>query len=148
MGSPIPSSNRSVKNLSIALLVVASAASAQRLVPDPAFARLPGPTLRIVDSLKIDLQGMKIEPALYPFPAPKGGLILYAQWSSVWGLDSLGRRQWSKGWRNSDEDRNNRDRPEVGEVTAVGWDANGTWVSDAAWGQIALLDQYGNVSKS
>src|SRR4029079_10376097 len=92
--------------------------------------------------------GMKIEPALYPFPAPKGGLILYAQWSSVWGLDSLGKRQWSKGWRNSDEDRNNRDRPEVGEVTAVGWDANGTWVSDAAWGQIALLDQYGNVSKS
>src|SRR6185436_1117682 len=32
--------------------------------------------------------------------------------------------------------------------TAVGWDANGTWVSDAAWGQIALLDQYGNVTKS
>jgi hypothetical protein len=137
-----------VKNLSIALLLTASAASAQRLVPDPAFARLPGPTLRIADSLKIDLQKLKIEPALYPFPAPNGGLILYAQWSSVWGFDSLGKRQWSKGWSNNDNDRNRKDRPEVGEVTAVGWDANGTWVSDAAWSQIALLDQYGNVAKS
>jgi len=92
---------------------------------------------------------LKIEPALYPFPAPKNGLILYAQWSSVWGFDSTGKRLWSKGWRNDGADKNSRaDRPEVGEVTAVGWDANGTWVSDAAWQQIALLDQYGNVTKS
>jgi hypothetical protein len=138
-----------VKNLFVAFLLAASAASAQRLVPDPAFARLPGQQLRITDSLKIDLQGLKIEPALYPFPAPKGGLILYAQWSSVWGFDSLGKRLWSKGWNNNDRDKTDRaNRPEVGEVTAVGWDDKGVWVSDAAWAQIALLDQYGNVAKS
>jgi hypothetical protein len=137
-----------VKSLSLAFLLAASAASAQRLVPDPAFARLPGPTLRIADSLRIDTQKLKIEPPLYPFAAAKGGLILYAQWSSVWGFDSLGRRQWSKGWNRDNDNGNRKDRPEVGEVTAVGWDANGTWVSDAAWGQVALLDQYGNVTKS
>ena len=138
-----------MKNLSIALLLTASVASAQRLVPDPAFARLPGATLRVADSLKIDLQKLKIEPPLHPFPAPKGGLMVYAQWSSVWGFDSLGKRLWSKGWSNNGNDKNNQtDKPEVGEVTAVGWDAKGTWVSDAAWSQIAILDQYGNATKS
>lgn len=142
--------------LSIALLLAtlplgqASVAAAQRLTPDPAFARLPGTPLRIADSLKIDLKGLKIEPPLYVFPGPKKGLILYAQWRSVWSFDSLGRRLWSKGYSWDDRDRTDRrDRPEVGEVTALGWDANGSmWVSDAAWGQVALLDQYGNVTKS
>ncbi len=138
-----------MKKLSIALLFLASAANAQRLVPDPAFARLPGTPLRIVDSLKIDLKGLKIEPPLYLFPAPKKGLILYAQWRAVWSFDSLGKRLWSKSYNWDDRDRTDkRDRPEVGEVTAVGWDANGVWVSDAAWEQVALLDQYGNVDKS
>ena len=148
--SPVPLSNPSVKNLSLALLVVASTASAQRLVPDPAFAKLPGPTLRIADSLKIDVQGLKIEPPLYVFPAPKGGIMLYAQWRSVWAFDSLGKRLWSKShsWGPDGDRTDQRDKSEVGEVTAVGWDANGTWVSDAAWQQIALLDQYGNVTKS
>src|SRR5690349_10242926 len=108
-------------------MIAASTASAQRLVPDPAFARLPGAPLRIVDSLKIDLKGLKIEPALYPFPAPKNGLILYAQWSSVWAFDSTGKRLWSKGWGNDNDKKAETDRPQVGEVTAVGWDANGTW---------------------
>jgi hypothetical protein len=133
-----------VHKLSIALLFAASAASAQRLVPDPALARLPGPQLRIVDSLRIDLVTNKLEPPLSVIPGPKGGAIVYAQWRSVTSFDSLGRRLWSKG-----QDRNNeQDRREVGEITAFGWDANGMWVSDAAWAQIALLDQYGNVTKS
>jgi hypothetical protein len=138
-----------VKNLFIAFLLAASTASAQRLTPDPEFARLPGPALRIADSLKIDVQKLKIEPPLYLYPAPKGGLILYAQWRSVWSFDSLGRRLWSKSHSWSDEDKKDRrDRSEVGEVTAVGWDEKGMWVSDAAWQQVALLDQYGNVTKS
>ena len=130
--------------LSIALLLAASTAGAQRLVPDPAFARLPGPTLRIADSTRIDVQAAKLEPPLYVYPGPKGGLIVYAQWRSVWSFDSLGRRLWSKGHDN--ESRG--DRREVGEVTAFGWDAKEMWVSDAAWSQIALLDQYGNVTNS
>lgn len=138
-----------MKNLSIALLFVASAASAQRLIPDPAFSRLPGPTLRVADSLKIDVQKLKIEPPLYPFPGPKGSLILYAQWRSVWSFDSLGRRLWSKthGWGDNGK-VDQRDRSEIGEVTALGWDAKGMWVSDAAYGQVALLDQYGNATRS
>jgi hypothetical protein len=146
---PIQQSNQSVKNLSIALLLVASTAAAQRLVPDPAFARLPGPTLRIADSLKIDVQKLKIEPPLYPFAGPKNSLILYAQWRSVWAFDSTGKRLWSKSHSWNDNDKTDRrDRSEIGEVTAIGWDANGIWVSDAAWGQVALLDQYGNSTKS
>ena len=126
----------------IALAVAASVASAQRLTPDPAFARLPGSQLRIADSLRIDIKTAKLEPPLYVFPGPKSGLIVYAQWRSVTSFDSLGRRLWSKGHNQEGE------RREVGEVTAFGWDANETWVSDAAWSQIALLDQYGNVTKS
>ena len=130
--------------LSIALLFTASAASAQRLVPDPGLARLPGPQLRIVDSARVDLLTNKLEPPLTVIPGPKGGVVVYAQWRSVTSFDSLGRRLWSKG-----QDRNNeQDRREVGEITAFGWDAKEMWVSDAAWGQIALLDQYGNVTKS
>jgi hypothetical protein len=138
-----------VKKLSIALLFAISAAQAQRLVPDPAFARLPGPALRVTDSLKIDVQGLKIEPPLYLFPGPKKSLILYAQWRSVWSFDSLGKRLWSKTHSWGDNDKTDRrDRSEIGEVSAVGWDASGTWVADGAWRQIALLDEYGNVSKS
>ena len=150
MRSPTHQSNSSVKKLSIALLLAASIAQGQRLVPDPAFASLPGPPLRIADSLKIDVQGLKIEPPLYLFPGPKGGLLVYAQWRSVWSFDSLGKRLWSKTHSWGDNDKTDRrDRSEVGEVTAVGWDKNNEmWVSDAAWGQIALLDQYGNVTKS
>src|ERR1043165_9554553 len=100
IGLSIQSSNWSVKNLSIAALVVAVVASpvhAQRLVPDPGFARLPGPELRIADSIRIDVQKLKIEAPLYLFPAPKGGLVIYAQWRSVWAFDSTGKRLWSKG---------------------------------------------------
>jgi hypothetical protein len=138
-----------VKKPFIALLLAASTASAQRLVSDPGFAKLPGASLRIADSLEIDVQKLKIEPPLYLFPGPNKGLIVYAQWRAVWSFDSLGRRLWSKGYSNADAGRNGRsDRPQVGEVTAFGWDAKGMWVSDAAWEQIALLDQYGNVTRS
>jgi hypothetical protein len=133
----------------IALLVAVSlpfgqgrVASAQRLTPDPALSRLPGPALRIADSLRIDLKTARLEPPLNVFPGPKGGLIVYAQWRSVTSFDSLGKRLWSKGHNQDGE------RRELAEVTAFGWDAKETWVSDAAWSQIALLDEYGNVTKS
>jgi hypothetical protein len=131
-----------VKKLSIALLLAASSAAAQR-ASDPGFARLPGPTLRIADSIRIDTKVAKLENPITVFPGPKGGLIVYSQWRSVTAFDSLGRRSWSKG-----DDQ--RDRREVAEVTAFGWRGDGTemWVSDAAWSQIALLDRYGNVTKS
>jgi hypothetical protein len=130
-----------VHKLPVALLLAASAASAQqRLGPDPAFAKLPGPALRIRDSLQLDLKANKIEPPLTMFPGPKGSLVVYSAWRAVTAFDSLGRRQWSKG-----SDRRERD---IGEVTAVGWDAEGMWVSDAAIEQVAQLDPYGNVTKS
>jgi hypothetical protein len=129
-----------VNKLSIALLLAASSVAAQRLTPDPAFARLPGNPIRIADSLRLDLKAAKLEPPLNVFPGPRGGLVVYAQWQSVSFFDSLGKRMWSKGKEN--------EKREVGDVTAVGWDANGMWVSDAQWSQIALLDQYGNVTKS
>ncbi len=136
-----------MNKLSIALLAAVTAtapAAAQRLVPDPAFAKLPGPSLRIADSTRVDLQTNKLEPPLNVIPGPKGGVVVYAQWRSVTSFDSAGKRLWSKG-----QDRNNPDdRREVGEITAFGWDAKEMWVSDAQWGQIALLDQYGNVTKS
>lgn len=130
-----------MQKLSIALLFVASAAAAQRAVPDPGFARLPGRPLRIVDSTRIDTRAAKIETPLYLFSAPKGGVVVYSQWRAVTAFDSLGRRQWSQG-------TGQEDRREVGEITAFGWKGNEMWVSDAAWTQIALLDQYGNVTKS
>ena len=130
-----------MKKLSFALLLVASSATAQR-ASDPGFARLPGPTLRIADSLRIDTRAAKLENPLTVFPGPKGGLIVYSQWRAVTAFDSLGRRIWSKGDERSSE------RREVAEVTAFGWRGNEMWVSDAAWSQIALLDQYGNVTKS
>ena len=132
-----------MKKLSIALLLIAGAAAAQRK-SDPGFARLPGPALRIADSLRIDTKVAKLENPITVFPGPKGGLIVYSQWRAVTAFDSLGRRIWSKG------DERNFDRREVAEVTAFGWKGDGSemWVSDAAWSQIALLDQYGNVTKS
>lgn len=119
------------------LLVVASAAAAQ--TGDPGFARLPGSTLRVADSIRIDVKQAKLENPMTIFPGPKGGLIVYSQWRAVTGFDSLGRRLWSQSSQN---------KREIADVTAFGWRGHEMWVSDAAWTQIALLDQYGNVTKS
>jgi hypothetical protein len=126
--------------LPLILCLAAAPALAQK--SDPGFARLPGPVLHVADSLTIDLKKAKLENPMTVFPGPKGGLIVYAQWQNVMAFDSLGRRIWSQS-------RNDRsERPEIAEVTAFGWNREGMWVSDAAWTQIALLDQYGNVTKS
>lgn len=126
--------------LSVALCFAASSALAQK--SDPAFARLPGPVLRIADSVRIDVRAARLENPMTIYPGPKGSLVVYAQWRNVMAFDSLGRRLWSQ---RRDE---RRDNAEIAEVTAVGWNGDQMWVSDAAWTQIALLDQYGNVTKS
>ena len=126
--------------LSLALCLAASSAFAQK--SDPAFARLPGPVLRIADSVRIDVKAARLENPMTIYPGPKGSLVVYAQWRNVMAFDSLGRRLWSQ---RRDE---RRDNAEIAEVTAVGWNGDQMWVSDAAWTQIALLDPYGNVTKS
>jgi hypothetical protein len=138
MGHP---PNDFVMKLSIALLLAAGTASAQRLVPEAGFARLPGPTLKLADSARIDMKKYRIEPPLTLFAGPKGGIVVYSQWRSVTAFDSLARRRWSQG-------SDNNDKREVADVTAFGWNAGGMWVSDAAWEQVALLDDYGNVTRS
>lgn len=124
-----------------ALLIAGSAAIAQKPIDDPAFVRLPGPALKIADSLRIDVKQAKLETPLTLFPGPKGGLVVYSQWSTVTAFDSLGRRIWG----SEKPERGSRD---IAEISAFGWRGNQMWVSDAAFSQIALLDQYGNVEKS
>lgn len=126
------------------LLVAASAAAAQKPSSDPAFARLPGPVLRIADSVRIDAKQAKLENPLTLFPGPRGGLIVYSQWWTVTAFDSSGRRLWG----NAKADRQQRSEREIAEITAFGWRGNEQWASDAGYGQIALLDQFGNVTKS
>jgi hypothetical protein len=130
------------QNMRIALALCVAASSALAQKSDPAFARLPGPVLRIADSVRIDVKAARLENPMTIYPGPKGSLIVYAQWRNVMAFDSLGRRLWSQ---RRDE---RRDNAEIAEVTAVGWNGDQMWVSDAAWTQIALLDQYGNVTKS
>ncbi|MEO5568525.1 MAG: hypothetical protein ABIR92_08535 [Gemmatimonadaceae bacterium] len=126
------------------LLVAASTAVAQKPVSDPGFARLPGPALRTADSIRIDVKQAKLENPLTLFPGPRGGLIVYSQWGTVTAFDSAGRRLWG----NAQVDRQQRREREIAEITAFGWRGNEQWASDAAFGQIALLDQFGNVTKS
>lgn len=126
------------------LIVATSTAVAQKPSADPAFARLPGPQLRIADSIRIDVKQAKLENPLTLFPGPKGGLIVYSQWWTVSAFDSLGRRVWG----NAQADRQQRQDREIAEITAFGWRGNEQWASDAGYGQIALLDQFGNVTKS
>lgn len=123
--------------LILILIASGSIVSAQR--PSPDFARLPGPVLRVADSLTIDADKAKLEGALTVFPGPRGGLIVYSQWATVTAFDSTGRRMWG---------HTPKERRELGEVSAFGWRGTEMWVSDASYEQIAMLDQYGNVTKS
>jgi hypothetical protein len=131
-----------VRSLVIALCLIGSAAAAQKPAGPPKrpnLPELPGPKLRITDSLVMDGAKWKFEQQLNVNPGPNGRIIVHVGWTTLAAFDSMGRRLWSK--------EKTRDR-DVGEVTAVGWRGNEMWISDASFSQIALFDQFGNVTKS
>ena len=103
-------------------------------------ARLPGPTLRVIDSLVVNSKVLKLEPPLAVFSGPKGKTIVYWQYSNVTVFDSLGRRLWAH--------EPQRQRREIADVTAVGFRGDEMWVTDEQYSQIAIFDAYGNVTKS
>jgi hypothetical protein len=129
-----------VRPLLLTLVLAVSTATAQKPADDPGFAKLPGPVLRIADSARIDVKTAGLEAPFTLFPGPKGSVLVYWQWGNVTAFDSLGRRIWGKQSKRGERD--------IAEISQVGWRGNEMWVSDAAFSQIALLDQYGNVTKS
>lgn len=129
-----------MRPLSLTLLLAASAALAQTPVADPGFSRLPGPVLRVADSVRIDVKAAGLEAPFTLFPGPKGSVLVYWQWGNVTAFDSLGRRIWGKQSKRGERD--------IAEISQVGWRGDEMWVSDAGFSQIALLDQYGNVTRS
>lgn len=126
------------------LLAVAASAAASQSTPRAAAkggpaATLVGPRLQVRDSLVIDATKAKLESPISVAIGPAGRLIAHMQYGRVMAaFDSAGRRLWMQ----------QRQRRDVGEMTAIGWKGSDMWISDASYSQIAVMDSYGNVQKS
>jgi hypothetical protein len=107
---------------------------------DAEFTRLPGPVLRIRDSVSIDVKAAKLDPPYSLFALPRGRVLVAGSYMApIAGFDSMGRRIWTKTPRGGSE---------IADVVATGWVGNQVWLADRVFQQVALIDEYGNVTKS
>lgn len=97
-----------------------------------------GPRLKVVDSLRIDGKKNRLDRGDYVVLIGPRGQVVVAFLSGLGaGFDSLGQRLWQNDWPR-----------EIAEVSAIGWRTDGMWVSDRRYGQVALLDSHGIITKS